>query len=257
MVPSIPLLPERARPDLWWSPIPLGPPRGSCRASRFIDRPIRAGAQCAREVPVRGLERVSTVTTQDLSQISTVRTADAGRAVATLTTAFSSDPIVRWVWPDAAAYLDAFPRLVDAMAGGALDHGTADAGPEIAGVGLWLPPGVASDEETMVGLFEETVLDGRQAEVFEFLGQMGEHHPTDTHWYLPLIGVDPSQQGRGIGSSLMRHAVARCDQDRLPAYLEATSERNKALYAQHGFDEIATIQVPSSPPMWPMLRQPR
>jgi GNAT superfamily N-acetyltransferase len=195
------------------------------------------------------------MTIQDVSQIGAV--ADRGRAVATLTMAFSSDPIMRWLWPDAAAYLGAFPGLVAAMAGGAFDSGTADADPDIAGVGLWLPPGGVSDEETMVALFQETVLGSRQAETFDILGQMDEYHPKGTHWYLPIIGVDPSQQGRGTGSALLRHALARCDQDRLPAYLEASSERNKVLYARHGFEEIAVIQAGSSPPLWPMLRPSR
>ena len=87
------------------------------------------------------------------------------------------------------------------------------------------------------------------------MGQMGEFHPTEPHWYLPLIGVDVTRHGCGYGSALLRHALERCDRDRLPAYLEATSPRSKALYERHGFEELGVIQAGGSPPMWPMLRQ--
>ena len=91
-----------------------------------------------------------------------------------------------------------------------------------------------------------------QEEVFGFLDKMGEYHPTEPHWYLPLIGVDVSKRGRGYGSTLLRHALERCDRDGLPAYLEATSPRSKPLYERHGFEELGMIQEGSSPPLWPM-----
>ena len=67
----------------------------------------------------------------------------------------------------------------------------------------------------------------------------------------------PTKQGHGHGSALLAHALDRCDQDHLPAYLEASSPRNKALYERHGFEEIGVIQAGSSPPMWPMVRPAR
>ena len=30
------------------------------------------------------------------------------------------------------------------------------------------------------------------------LEQMGRYHLTESHWYLPLIGVEPVKQGRGM-----------------------------------------------------------
>jgi hypothetical protein len=48
-----------------------------------------------------------------------------------------------------------------------------------------------------------------------------------------------------------------CDHDRVPAYLEATSERNKALYLRHGFEVMSELKLPDGPPMWPMWRAPR
>ncbi|MGH6833122.1 MAG: GNAT family N-acetyltransferase, partial [Methyloceanibacter sp.] len=81
--------------------------------------------------------------------------------------------------------------------------------------------------------------------------------PKEPHWYLPLIGTDPAKQGNGYGSALLRHALAICDREKMPAYLEATSARNVPLYQRHGFEALGTIQVGSSPPITPMLRKPR
>lgn len=75
--------------------------------------------------------------------------------------------------------------------------------------------------------------------------------------HLPLMGVDLPYIGHGLGSALLRHAIARSDKDGAPCYLEATNPLNKPLYERHGFEEIGVIQFGSSPPLWPMFRKPR
>ena len=192
------------------------------------------------------------MTTQ--SQLDVASTTHADRAIATMTMAFSNDPIVRWVFREASTYLTYWPPLVEAFGGRAFSTGTADSIADCGGVALWLPPGVQPDAETMGALAAEAVPAADQDEVFGFLGQMDEFHPSESHWYLPLMGVDVTKQGCGYGSALLRHALERCDLDRLPAYLEATNPRNKALYERHGFEAFGVIQTGSSPPMWPMLR---
>jgi GNAT superfamily N-acetyltransferase len=67
------------------------------------------------------------------------------------------------------------------------------------------------------------------------------------------IGLGP---GSG-GSALMQYALAACDRDGMPAYLESTNPRNVRLYERHGFELLGTIQAGSSPPLFPMLREPR
>jgi ribosomal protein S18 acetylase RimI-like enzyme len=86
---------------------------------------------------------------------------------------------------------------------------------------------------------------------------MGGYHPTEPHWYLPLIGVDSAHQGRGYGSALLRHALRQCDQDNVAAYLESSNPANVPLYERHGFVVLGTTQVGSSPPFIPMLRAAR
>ena len=184
-------------------------------------------------------------------------TTNRQHAIATLTAAFKTDPVVRWVWPSDEQYARYFPPFVAAFAGGSFDSESAFCVEEHAAVALWLPPGVASDEEAMAAIAEESIAPSEQAEVFEFLGQQAAYHPHEPHWYLPLIGVDPRHQGRGHGSALLEHALRIADQQRLPAYLEATSERNRALYGRYGFEVTGAIQHGSSPTMWPMLRRPR
>ncbi|WP_156744135.1 hypothetical protein [Mycobacterium sp. 1164985.4] len=51
---------------------------------------------------------------------------DEGRAIATLTIAFSSDPVARWFLSDASRYLTYWPPFVRALAGEAFAAGTAD-----------------------------------------------------------------------------------------------------------------------------------
>lgn len=188
--------------------------------------------------------------------IRTAMAAEAERVVATLTLAFSADPVARWAYPDPQGYQTYWPDLVRRFGGRAFDHGTAHYADGVAGAALWLPPGVRPDEEALAELLERSIPERDQADVFGVLEQMGSYHPSEPHWYLPLIGVDPLHQGKGYGSALLRHALARCDRDHLPAYLESSNPRNIPLYKRHGFEVIGTIQAGSSPPIWPMLRRP-
>lgn len=178
-------------------------------------------------------------------------------AIDIIALAFAADPIARWVFPDPHVYLTTVPDFVGAFAGGAFAHGTAYCTEDSCGAALWLPPGVHSDEEALGALLEGAIPESRRGAVFEVFEQMGEYHPEEPHWYLPLIGVDPAHHGKGNGGALMAYALERCDRDGTPAYLESTNPRNISLYQRHGFEPICTIQRGSSPPMVPMLRKGR
>jgi GNAT superfamily N-acetyltransferase len=106
-------------------------------------------------------------------------------------------------------------------------------------------------------VIEDTVAAEQQDAMFSMFEQMEVYHPHDPHWHLPLIGVDPVSQGGGYGSALLRHALEACDRQQVLAYLEATSPRNVPLYGRHGFEPLGTVQVGTSPPIYPMVRRPR
>jgi GNAT superfamily N-acetyltransferase len=189
--------------------------------------------------------------------VDVIQAADRERAVVTLTLAFASDPVARWNWPDTYQYATYWPEFVEAFAGRAFDHGTAHGLDNCRAVALWLSPGLGPDEETLMEVARES-MDGQ---VFEdtigLLEQMDAAHPTVDHWYLPVTGVDPVAQGHRLGSTLMQHALAICDSEGLPAYLEATNPRSRNLYTRLGFDVTKVIQCGTSPQLWAMLRSPR
>jgi GNAT superfamily N-acetyltransferase len=178
------------------------------------------------------------------------------RCVATIVLAFSGDPVARWAFADPHTYFEIFPRFVQAFGGKAFDQGSAHLVGGCAAA-LWLPPGIDPDEETMVALIESAVAESDREAMFEVFEQMAAFHPKEPHWYLPLIGTDPAQQGNGHGAALLRHALAICDEQKMPAYLEASSPRNVPLYQRHGFEALGVIQAGSGPPLTPMLRRPR
>jgi ribosomal protein S18 acetylase RimI-like enzyme len=189
--------------------------------------------------------------------IRSATASEKDRAISTVVTAFSSDPIARWVLPDSQRYLTYFPKFVPLMSGGAFEAGSAYCTDDFSAASLWLPPGVHPDQEAMGALAESAVPAADQEKVFSFLEQMGAYHPTESHWYLPFIAVDPMHQGRGLGSALLIHALQTCDREQLPAYLEATSPDSRRLYERHGFEALGEIQSADSPPLFPMLRKPR
>jgi len=175
----------------------------------------------------------------------------------TIVLAFATDPVARWVWPNTRQYLTSMPTFTRAFGGGAFLHKSAHCSDDYAGAALWLPPNVHSDEKALGEVVQGTVATSIRDELFMILEQMASYHPTDPHWYLPLIGVDPAYQGRGYGTALLDYALQTCDRDHLPAYLESTNPRNIPLYQRHGFEVLGTIQAGGSPPLVPMLRRSR
>ena len=189
--------------------------------------------------------------------IKTVTPSSADQAVSTVALAFSADPAARWLYPDPHQYIVNFPSFVRAFGGKAFEQGSAYSIDGCSGAALWLPPDVHPDEEILVGLIQRTVSNERQEEIFGVLGQMGSYHPSEPHWYLPLIGVDPALYGKGYGSALMKHALIQCDRAKKLAYLESSNPKNITLYERHGFELLGTIQVEASPPIFPMFRKPQ
>jgi len=190
--------------------------------------------------------------------IKTAATAsDEASIIDVLVRANWEDPAARWVWPDSQQFLTHFPSFVRALGGKAFAHGSAYYVDGYTGAALWLPPDVHPDENALIALLERTVSEQIQKDFFPVLEQMGRFHPSEPHWYLPFVGVDPSQQGKGFGSALLQHILIQVDRDNMLAYLESSNPRNIPLYKRHGFELLGSIQIGTSPSIAPMLRKPK
>ena len=190
----------------------------------------------------------------DTPTVTTVGVEHKSRALSTLVTAFAADPFVRWLFPDAEIFLNNVALGFENFGGQAFHTASAYQISDFAGVALWIRPGTEADDGPFSELLLRTVAEGRLPEVGQAFAQIEDFHPKEPHWYLPLIGVDPGHQGRGLGAQLMKHALARCDADGLPACLESSNPANISLYERFGFEVIGKIQTESSPPMHPMWR---
>jgi GNAT superfamily N-acetyltransferase len=179
------------------------------------------------------------------------------QTVACIVAAFIADPVGRFAWPSPHQYLEGMPRVTCEFGGASFEHGTADVTADFCGAGLWLPPGVHPDGGAVEIVFRETAQSEHLDDLLATFEKMDEWHPEERHWYLPLVGVEPNAQGRGLGGALMRHATARADEEGALAYLESSNPRNISLYERHGFEVMGKIQIGAGPLVTPMLRRPR
>lgn len=192
-----------------------------------------------------------------LPKVKTADPSERQSLVDTLRLGFSADPFLRWLWPRSDQFMDATSRMFDANAAQSVDLGTAYTTESFEGVALWLQPGEETDEDIMKEIMATTTSEDIRDDMSAVFKELEEAHPKYPCWYLPVIGVDPAHQGKGFGAALMKHALQRCDEDGLPAYLESSNPRNMTLYQRHGFEATGRIQVGASPPIHPMLREPR
>ena len=198
-------------------------------------------------------------------QARPARKADIRELAGVLARAFYDDPVMTWVLPDSEARLASLTRTFTALtrhhhlAGDASE--VACDGPGIGAAALWDPPNrwkhTAREQFAMLPLFFR-VFGFRPARVRQLQDMMERKHPEEPHWYLAVIGSDPTVRGKGFGQVLMRSRLDRIDAEHAPAYLESTKYQNIAYYQRFGFEVTREIVLPEGgPTMWPMWRVPR
>jgi GNAT superfamily N-acetyltransferase len=182
---------------------------------------------------------------------------DIHTLASTLADAFYDDAMFRWLLPDDAKRLKHLKRFYAVeLRQVALQCGCAWTSTELTGAAIVTPPGAWRVPPR--AMLAQAALFGRWLpRAARLLAAVEARHLSRPHYYFAHIGVASVAQGRGLGASLMRMTLDRCDMEGLPAYLEATSERNAALYERLGFEIIAEMRSGGSPPLKLMFRAPR
>jgi len=182
---------------------------------------------------------------------------DTAGVAATLARAFEHDRVMRWLAPGEQRLQPAFTLYLERIW---LAHDACFVTTDGLAAACWLPPGkwrLSAARRLALLPALARVMGGDLPRMTRGLLAIERRHPPRPHWYLPLVGVVPEAQGRGRGATLLRHMLDRCDGERTPAYLEATTERSRALYALHGFEVTEELHLPGGgPPVWPMWREP-
>lgn len=131
-----------------------------------------------------------------------------------------------------------------------------------AGAAIWLRPGLkafdfAPLQYVSIAPLLQAIAGVRGSLRGLALGEkLAAHHPSEPHAHLVFLGVAPAAQGQGVGSALLKHTLAPLDASGVTAFLETSTARNVALYARHGFEVTAELDLPGLH-MWSMTRQPR
>ncbi len=200
-----------------------------------------------------------------MSAIMPLQRSSLDRAVITIARAFSPDPMITWVFPDAAGRLAGSRALMGVLAEFGLRYGRVTSSHDAKAVCVWIPPGQGI---TIPGLIRSGMLGlpfrtgigpfGRFMAANETMDTIHRARVPGPHWYLFGVAVDPDLHGRGFGSALIREGLALADRESKPCYLETSEPRNLALYKRLGFAVLQEATLgKGGPPAWAMLREPQ
>ncbi len=187
---------------------------------------------------------------------------DHDAIVRVLVRAFDADPVVNYLLRRDAHRGRAFALCFAAfLKHVTMPHGETWIADNGAGAALWTPPGRSNVSMRTILAMGPSLLRAvglsRARSMGAAANRVQRKHPHTPHFYLFAIGVDPDQQGRGIGGALLQTVLRRCDAERMPAYLEASTPNNRRLYERHGFRATGEVMMaPDAPPVWLMWRDP-
>lgn len=188
--------------------------------------------------------------------------ADVPALAAMLARAFEDDPVAIWSCKPDRLRLRVLERFNATRIRQLIDHEEIWTAPGLDSAALWAPPkrwrGDPREDVALARCLAHPLLAWRLPLIAAgFAGMEAAHPKHPPHWYLAVLGTDPSSQGQGLGSAVMQPVLGRCDSDGVGAYLESSKERNIAFYARHGFRVTRELQLPRGPKMWAMWRDPR
>ena len=194
--------------------------------------------------------------------VRAVRPDDVDQVAGVLARSFEHDELFAWMYGRSA--LRALQRSfrsqlrVQYMPSGVVE--TVD---DLSGTALWSAPGrgIAPTGLQMLRMFPGhlhfIVRPDLAVRLLRGLSAMDSHHPDEPHIHLAILGVDPTRQGSGVGSALVRAGLARADGAGLPVYLDTSAAKNVPYYLRFGFEVICEFDFPmGGPHAWGMLRRP-
>lgn len=91
--------------------------------------------------------------------------------------------------------------------------------------------------------------------IVKFMSEKAESLISSKAWYLSIIGILPSHQGRGFGPELVNPVLAQADRFCIPTYLETFTPRNKTFYTRLGYETIGVFLEPTTNAEYSIMRR--
>lgn len=200
------------------------------------------------------------------SRVRQLERSEVAEASSVLARAFAADPFLGHFMADPRRRGLALPPFFAAVLYELIDSRTVyvcEQVGSVAGVAAWLPPEptkpsrdaswrarLASARVRL--LFPRAAPDVRAA--FE---TAAAQHPSEPHWYLAFVGIEPGEQRRGLGRQLLNPVLERADRESQLCYLETPFPDTRAFYRKLRFADTAELRpIAAAPPIWTMTRQP-
>jgi hypothetical protein len=197
-------------------------------------------------------------------RIVALRPEQARQAGAVLARAFHEDPFFTFVFSDPNRRKQITDWLFERIVRSAIIQGKAYATVSMDGVALWLDarkPSLGFRTIIRSGLFLMPVRLTLQefmksTRLYRCVDELHKRSVRGAHWYLIELGVEPSSQGRGLGSALLEPALSQLDEQGLSCFLDTYNERNLPFYERHGFRVSGReVALKGGPIVWGMLRE--
>ena len=186
-----------------------------------------------------------------------MRADERARAVETLAASFDDDPLFRWMLLDDAkrrSWISWFHRV-------SFDHCQATGacftvaeGPSHGAI-LALLPGSAGP--TTLDWLRALASPPRSLPTWRLAttglrvqAAIDAVHPREPVVYVHVLGVHPSQKGRGFGGVLLREARSLAARRGVPLYLETSNPVNLGFYERFGLRVLRERRIGAAPPVW-------
>jgi len=178
--------------------------------------------------------------------------------------AFTKDPFYIYVLPDEKKRLKALTWLFTAATLYGCLYGEVHVTQgQIHGAAVWLSSSQTTLRMLRAGMTWAPFKLGLKSFLrlwgsLSLVEQLHKQAMPQRHLYLMMLAVDPNQQGKGIGRSLLEKNLSRADVERLACYLETTLPTNVPMYRKFGFEVVLKDDFPGGGPRyWTMRRLPR
>jgi ribosomal protein S18 acetylase RimI-like enzyme len=188
---------------------------------------------------------------------------DVARIAATLTLSAATARWTRWALPEDGR-VQRLTRWHELAAHGAVATRTGWVSEEVTSVALWRPPDGAPGTAPLPADVREALarelpyLSGHRAPVVTDTDRLvAAHLPDGPHWQLLQLATRPTARRRGLGSAVLAPALARCDEDGVPAAAVAWSWAAAGYLRSEGFEVTAKLETADGAmPVWVLVRRP-